>query len=89
MQPPIITFENTRQALAEFDATQAARDKAWTTVETAMDVLAAETTDRVALRKVQEAFYKDTMDINSLDHCYLADIGFMRYVSRKGQAASS
>lgn len=76
------SFENTRQALIEYDAGKPARDTAWNRVETNDDVTACENADKLALRKVQQAFHKDTSDINSLDHCYLADMDFMRRMAR-------
>ena len=71
-------FDHTAAALTEYDASKAARDSAWNRVEKNEDVDACEAADKAALRKVQEAFHKDTQDINSLDHCYLADLEFMR-----------
>jgi len=72
------SFNNTAAALIEYDAGKAARDSAWNKVEKNQDVEACEAAEKEALRKVQEAFHKDTHDINSLDHCYLADLAFMR-----------
>ncbi|MFK3740909.1 hypothetical protein [Massilia sp. TN1-12] len=75
------TFNNTAAALIEYDAGAAAREGAWNRVEQNVDADAAQQADLLALRKVQEAFHKDTSDINSLDNCYRVDIDFMRRVA--------
>lgn len=62
-------FPNTRTALVEYEASQAERDQAWDTVENTEDVLAAEKADQEALRLVQDAYYRDTADINSRENC--------------------
>lgn len=72
------TFDNTRKALAKYDATQCLRDKAWDNVMTVNHVVMAEENDRLALRTVQDAFHADTMDINCTENCRRLDIDFMR-----------
>ena len=74
-------FENTRKALVEFDADAKTRQMNWCLIETQEDVIECEARDARALRKVQEAFYKDTSDINRLENCYLVGIKFMREVA--------
>lgn len=72
------TFSHTAAALIVFDAGAAARARAWDAVDTNEDVRAAEQADVEALRVVQEAFHRDTAEINSLANCYRVDLGFMR-----------
>lgn len=76
------TFDNTTAAIAVYDAGAAERAAAWDDVMTGDEVEKALENDLAALRLVQEAFHKDTSDINSLDHCYRADIGFMRRMTK-------
>lgn len=75
-------FPHTAAALVQFDATAPARDKAWDDAETTLDLACAGQDDREALSAVQDAFQKDTQDINSLEHCRLVDIGFMRRMAQ-------
>ena len=77
-QPVTRTFMHTKQALVVFDAGKPARDSAWDRVETNADVNAADKADREAMRLVQEAFWRDTHDINSHANCMRVDLGFMR-----------
>ena len=72
------TFPHTAAALIQYDAGIAARQLAWDTVQTNADVDAAVARGELALRAVQDAFHLDTHDINSKDHCRLADLAFMR-----------
>lgn len=67
-----------KEALAEYDRTAAERDQLWTNAETNEDVLAAERAEKDALLKVQLAFHALTKDRNSLEHCKLVDLEFMR-----------
>jgi hypothetical protein len=82
------SFEHTAAALVEYDAGKQARDNARNRVERNEDVDAAQEADLMALRKVQEAFHKDTHDINSLEHCYHADIAFMRRMTLPERVAA-
>lgn len=75
-------FENTAKALAVFDAGKPARDEAWSQINNDTDVANVEADELAALRLVQEAFYEDTKHINSLDHCYRADLQFMRRMAK-------
>jgi hypothetical protein len=78
-----LTFDNTRRALVEYDAGAAERNAAWDRIENADELLDAEQADQVALEKVQEAFHKDTADINSRDSCAHAPLIFMRRMAAK------
>jgi hypothetical protein len=71
-------FPHTAAALAQFDAGVAARQLAWSTVQTNADAEQCDFRDKLALRAVQDAFHLDTHDINSLEHCRLVDEAFMR-----------
>lgn len=71
-------FNHTRQAIAEYDRTAQERQQVWDSIQTSEDVDIAERIDEAALRAVQDAFYEDTKDINTLSHCRRVDIGFMR-----------
>lgn len=82
------TFSHTAAALIEFDAGAAARSRAWDTVDTNEDVAAAEQAEAEALRAVQEAFHRDTADINSLANCHLVDLGFMRRMAASSAPAA-
>ncbi|MFC5511026.1 hypothetical protein ACFPOU_07795 [Massilia jejuensis] len=82
------TFNHTAAALLAFDAGAAKRAQAWDTVETNADVDAAELADAHALRAVQEAFHRDTAEINSLANCYRVDLGFMRRMAASSAPAA-
>lgn len=73
-------FDNTKKALIEYDANEAARDALWLAVKTNADVEAAEKADLDALLKVRAAFYQDTKDINS-ERTVMRSVGikFMRH----------
>lgn len=75
------SFSHSAAALIVFDAGVVQRARAWNAVETVEDVAAAERADSIALRAVQEAYHRDTSDINSLANCYRVDLGFMRRIA--------
>lgn len=77
---PVLSVEHTRRALAEYDRSTPARSQRWDRARTSEDVAAAEAADLEALRKVQEAFYRDTADRNCLENCYLVSLEFMRHM---------
>lgn len=72
------TFDNTRAALKVYDEGKAARDAAWDAIETDEDVAAREAADSADLRKVQDAFHRDTAAYNSLENCRLLHINDLR-----------
>ena len=74
-------FINTAAALAEFDATAAARNAAWTAIERDADVAVCEAADKAALEAVQKAFYEDTKAYNSLDNCLRVHVGDIRRIA--------
>lgn len=82
------TFSHTAAALIEFDAGAANRSRAWDTVDTNEDVAAAERAKAEGLRAVQEAFHRDTADINSLANCHLVDLAFMRRMAASSAPAA-
>ena len=82
------TFSHTAAALIVFDAGAATRARAWDSVDTNEDVHAAEQADVQALRLVQEAFHRDTAEINSLANCYRVDLGFMRRMAASSATAA-
>ncbi len=71
-------FAHTKYALAQFDLGKDARAAAWLSITTEEGVYDAQRADEEALRKVQDAFYLDTQDINTQDNCRQVDIAFMR-----------
>lgn len=71
-------MDNTKKALARYDAMQSMRDKAWDNVMTVGHVVMAEENDRLALRAVQDAFHEDTKDINSSEMYRRPSIDFIR-----------
>jgi hypothetical protein len=79
------TFGHTAAALIVFDSTVAERARAWDAVESAEDIDAAERADIDALRPVQEAFHRDTSDINRLESCMRMDLASLRKLA-KGSA---
>ena len=80
------TFDNTRKAFIKFDKSAAKRKKLWDSVNSNADVEAAQKADHDALALVQEAFYEDTSDINSHDHCTRVDESFMRRMANRAPA---
>lgn len=72
------TFPHTAAALAIFDAGIPERQQNWLNITTEEAVHAAQRADEAALRAVQDAFYKDTSDINCVENCHRVDIGFLR-----------
>jgi hypothetical protein len=72
----LVTFEHTRAALAEYDASKDARGKAWDDFDN--DVTELLCMEHDALQYVQEAYYLDTKLINSHYNCMMADLKFMR-----------
>ena len=74
----MIYLRRTRKALAEFDRTGPERDARWKAVESDADIAEAEKMEAEALRKVHEAFYRDTRDINGYENAMLVDITTLR-----------
>ncbi len=75
---------HTAAALIEFDRTYPQRDLLLTDALTDADVAVWEKAETDALRKVQEAFYQDTSDRNSLDTCHrMQDIAWLRMLVEK------
>jgi len=83
------SFSQSAAALIVFDAGAAERTRAWSTAETAEDIAAAERADAVALRAVQDAYHRDTSDINSLANCHRVDVDFVRRMARDSVPAAS
>jgi len=82
------TFSQTAAAILVFDSTAAERRRAWNEAETNEDVAAADKADAQALRHVQDAYHRDTSDINSLANCHRIDIDSMRRLSRDSTPAA-
>lgn len=82
------TFSQTAAAILVFDSTAAERRRAWNEAETNEDVAAADKADAQALRLVQDAYHRDTSDINSLANCHRIDIDSMRRLSRDSAPAA-
>lgn len=76
------SFGHTAAALIVFDSTVAQRARVWKTAETASAVNAAERADIEALRLVQEAFYRDTSDINGRESCLRVDLASLRKLAK-------
>lgn len=81
-----MAFDNTRAALVEFEKGEPKRSKLWDKAHSMKGVEAAEKADAVALRKVQEAFYLDTKDINSHSNCLTVGIKYLREIADKTEA---
>lgn len=73
-----------KDAIAEFDRTAAARQLLWNSVSSNEEVGAAESADKAALRRVQDAFYDVTRDRNSHEHCLRVELEFMRRIANLG-----
>lgn len=82
------TFSQTAAAILVFDSTAAERRRAWSEIENNDDIAAAERADALALRAVQDAYHRDTSDINSLANCHRIDIDSMRRLSRDSTPAA-
>lgn len=72
------TFVRTRLALEHYDKDQGRRDHLIYAAKTNEDVAFWELEEKLALSKVQRAFWLDTKHINSKDKCRIAGIDFMR-----------
>ncbi|MFJ1470211.1 hypothetical protein [Massilia orientalis] len=83
------TFGHTAAALIVFESTLAQRARAWETAECAQDIDAAERADIEALIPVQEAFFRDTCDINSRIDCMRMDIASLRRIAKASTAAAA
>lgn len=77
------TFNNTRDALIIYDASEDDREKAWEHTQSDRDVFAAEAADLAALNKVREAYFLDTKLFNYHDTCMLVPLHFMREMATK------
>lgn len=62
-------FANTKAALKDFAASAPKRNVTWETAESNADVDEVTAADALAVKAVQDAFHKDTHDINSLENC--------------------
>jgi hypothetical protein len=82
------TFGHTAAALIVFESTVAQRARAWETAASVEDVDAAELADINALRPVQEAFHRDTSDINSLESCMRMDLASLRKLAQASVPAA-
>lgn len=71
-------FKHTKHAFVEYDAGRMERSKAWDEAWDSKSIAACQTADRLALEKVQDAFFLDTCPLNSAAGCRLATIEFMR-----------
>lgn len=78
-----MSFTNTAFALRRYHETERDRLAVLDAVETDGDVWKFELMQLRAVRAVQRAFYEDTKDFNSLDHCMLASIEFMNMLVQK------
>ena len=73
-----MSFDNTRKALAIFDAGKAAREVLFEAIDNGDDFRAWEAAEKTALEVVQRAFYEDTKDVNNLANCMIVGEGYMR-----------
>lgn len=71
-------FPNTAKALKRYDAAKVDRDRTFDQADTDEKVADAIKADLDAEHRVQDAFWEDTKDINSQDHCRVAAISFLR-----------
>lgn len=70
-----------KDALAVFDAGEAARRAAWDVVETGEQIAACEEADAAALRQVQLVFAELTSDRNRFALAVTAPLKFMRQIA--------
>jgi hypothetical protein len=80
-------YDRLRTALAAFDATAAARHQAWMVVHTNAGVAACEAADLAELRKLQQVFYEETKEYNTLSNCQLVDAEDIRRMIRRKDGA--
>jgi uncharacterized protein YjiS (DUF1127 family) len=73
-----LTLVHTKAALAEYDRTAPERDAMLAAAMDDKGVTRWEVAEHAARRKVKEAFYKDTSDRNSLDHCMVVGLFWLR-----------
>lgn len=71
-------FPNTAKALIEYDAKAPEIQKLWDDADSGQTINAAEEADMAALRKVQDAFYKDTKFMNSLEDCRRLNLHYLQ-----------
>lgn len=66
-------FSHTKQALRVYDAHRIVRNALWeaASVGEIFDIYVAEQADKEAEDLVRQAFYEDTKEFNSKDHCKL------------------
>lgn len=84
-----LNLTNTRRALAVFDAGIPERDRMIAVARTEKETKAWLEAEREALQLVQEAFFADTSDRNSRDHCRLVDIKWLRSLCAKHTEATT
>lgn len=70
-----------KEALAVYDAGEAARHAAWNVAETAEQIAACEEADVAALRQVQLVFAEITSDRNQFAVAVTAPLKFMRQIA--------
>ena len=73
-----LTLTATRAAMDRYDAGEAERDAMIRAAKSHEDVHAWRKAEAEALESVQQAFFEDTSDRNSRDHCRFADIKWIR-----------
>lgn len=69
---------HTKAALDEYDRTEPKRQRMLDRARTNADVYAWQDAENEAVRKVKEAFAKDTADRNSRDRAMLVSISYLR-----------
>jgi protein-disulfide isomerase-like protein with CxxC motif len=82
-------WDLTWAALEEFNDTRGVRQALWDTVQDEVDVGRAEFADAEALQRVQEAFYRETKDINSWHNCQLLSAEDIRRMIGRAHAAGA
>jgi hypothetical protein len=74
----ILTLDNTKVALARYDAGQPARDAYLDAAQTDGEVYRWMLDQKIAADEVREAFFEDTKDRNSHDNCMIVEIAWLR-----------
>lgn len=82
-----MNYDRLREALAEFDASAPGRHHAWMIVYTDAGVADCKAADLAALRKLQQVFYEETQEFNSLSNCHLLSDHDIRRVLRRRDLA--
>lgn len=80
-QPKGVSTQVLRDAIIEYDRTEAARMKLFEDIVNDKEFAEWEAVERAALEKVQQAFWEVTKRFNGRSACAMVNIEFMRRMS--------